>query len=169
MTLADALQSAFDQRQLAIDAAAAAQTALDTADQSARDGYKNFRKIVNGVFKTNATARTALGADGRIPGDREKFTTTAQTVYDAALARSTYLTALAKRGYDEAALTAEVAKLTALTAANATFKAADKAATEATAQRKAAARAFDLWWAEFSSTADVALHSRPDLRGLLKP
>jgi len=167
LTMADTLQAAFNDRQLAVDTADVAAVKLAVTDAAARTGFKDFRKVANGVFKTNETARTTLNLAGRISDDRQKFMTAADTVYAAALSRSTYLTALSKRGYTEATLQAERAKLAALTTAEAAFKLADEAATRATAQRKAAAKAFDTWWAEFTATASVALKDRPDLLGLL--
>jgi hypothetical protein len=167
LTLGEAVQSAFTDRQLAKDTRDAAFAALDAADLAARTGLRSFRRIAGGVFATNTTARETLNLNARISDDRQKLIGLAETTYQAALSRSTYLAALSKRGYDEAALNAELAKITALRQAEAAALESDQSATRATARRKDAAKAFDLWWKEFTATASVAFEGRQDLLGLL--
>ncbi|MBI3538493.1 MAG: hypothetical protein HY070_13165, partial [Chloroflexi bacterium] len=60
-------------------------------------------------------------------------------------------------------LTAEKAKLSALTSANAAHDAASAASTRATAQRDAAIQDLRKWWGEFRAVAQVAFKDRPDL------
>jgi len=155
----DALQLLITDRQLAMDTRDAAFAALAAADRDLRTGLKSFRRIAGGVFQTNPAARATLGLGARIPDDRQKLIGLCETTYQAVLTRSTYLAAVSKRGYDEAALNAELDKSAALRTI--------EAATRATAQRKAAAKTFDLWWKEFTATASVACQDRPDLLGLL--
>ena len=83
-----------------------------------------------------------MGVTGRVPDDQEKFLAFATAAYDSALSHSTYLTALSRCGYDQAALQTEQAKLAAVTAANAAFE---------------QAKSLDAWWAEFRAVAQVAL------------
>ena len=163
----DAVQAAFDARQAAIIAARDAGKVLKTTEAAARSGYADFRKIAQRVLKDNATAKAALCLPERLLQDQQKFATNVETAYNAGLSHSTYLTALAKRSYDEAAIQAELAKLKAFVQASADFEAAQNAATHATTERKAAAKDMDEWWADLCSVADVALKGRPDLLGLL--
>ena len=167
LTLSDAVQAAFTARQLAKDTSDAAFDTLDAADLAVRASLKGFRRIAGGVFQANSAARATLNLSARIPDDRQKLIGLAETTYQAALSRSTYLAAVSKRGYNEAALNAELDKVAALHAAEAAYLEADQAATRATAQRKGAAKAFDVWWKEFTATAGVAFQGRSDLLGLL--
>lgn len=163
----DAAQVAFNARQTAIDAQKEAAVALNAADKAARAGYADFRKIAQGVFRENATAKAALCLPERQLQDQQKFLTDVTAAYNSALTHSTYLVALTKRGYDTAAINAELAKLQAVVQANADHAAAQKAATRATQTREAAAKALDDWWADLRPAAEVALKDRPDLLGLL--
>jgi hypothetical protein len=90
-------------------------------------------------------------------------------VYNTVLTRVTYLAAPGKRGYDEAGISAELAKLKAMVQSAANADAARQAADRALALRKTAVQAFDDWWAELIAVAEVALKGRPDLLKLLKP
>ena len=163
----DAVQAAFDARQAAIIAARDAGKVLKTAEAAARSGYADFRKIAQRVLKDNATAKAALCLPDRLLRDQQKFVANVETVYNSGLSHSTYLKALATRGYDKTAIQAELAKLKAFVQASADFEAAQKAATRATADRKAAAKDMDEWWADLCPVAEVALKGRPDLLGLL--
>ena len=167
LALGEAVQSAFTDRQLAKDTSDVAFATLEAADLAVRTGLKSFRRIAGGVFATNTTARETLNLNARISDDRQKLIGLAETTYQAALSRSTYLAALSKRGYDEAALNVELAKIAALRQAEAAALESDQSAMRATTQRKDAAKAFDLWWREFTATAGVAFEGRPDLLGLL--
>ena len=120
------------------------------------------------MFKGNESAKSSLGVGGRAPDDQEKFLTVATVSYASALAHSTYLTALIRRGYNQAAVQAEQAKLKALTEADAAHQVAKAAAKRATADRDSAAKALDAWWAEFRAVAQVALKERPDLLAQLE-
>ena len=73
------------------------------------------------------------------------------------------MTALARRGYNQAAIEAEQARLDAVTQTNSAHETAKAAAVRATTDRDAAAKALDDWWAEFRAVAQVALKDRPDL------
>lgn len=165
--LCDAAQAAYNARQEAMAVEKSAAWAVRGADRAARAGFDDFRKIARAVFKTNPSARASVGADGRVPDDREKFLAAASAGYASALGHSTYLAALAKRGVAQATLQAEQAKLEALTGASAAHDAARAAARRATADRAAAAKAMDAWWSEFRAVAGVALKDRPDLLGPL--
>ncbi len=163
----DAVQATFDARQAAIIAARDAGKVLKAADVAARSGYVDFRKIAQRVLKDNPTAKAALCLPERLLQDQQKFLTDVETAYNSGLSHSTYLRALTTRGYDAAAIQAELAKLKALVQAGADLDSAQKAATRATADREAAARAMDEWWADLCPVAEVALKGRPDLLGLL--
>ncbi len=164
IALCDAAQVAFTARQSAQAAQQAAQLAEQAARQVARDGFQDFRKIARAVFRADPAAQTALGATGRVPSDQEKFLTLATAAYAAVLEHSDYLAALTQRGLDQSVIQAEQAKLEALVQANAAHEVAKAAAMRATAERNAAAKAMDDWWAQFRAIAQVALKDRPDLR-----
>jgi len=167
LSLCDAAQAAFNARQDAQAAQKQAAKAAGAADEAARAGFNDFRKIARAVFKDNASAQGNLGVTGRVPDDQEKFLTLASAVYTSALSHSTYMTALARRGYDQAAIEAEQARLDAVTQTNSAHETAKAAAVRATSDRDAAAKALDDWWAEFRAVAQVALKDRPDFLGLL--
>ena len=167
LALCEAAQTAFTARQQAMAAQSEAAIASRAADEAARSGFDDFRKIARALFKTNPAARQSLGVDGRPPDDREQFLTAASAAYSAALADNTLLTALARRGYPQAALEAEQGKLAALTTASAAHDRAQDAAKRATATRDSAAKALTGWWLEFQAVAKVALKNRSDLWGQL--
>ena len=163
----DAVQAAFDARQAAIIAVKDAGKVLKAADAAVRSGYADFRKIAQRVLKDNPTAKAALCLPERQLQDQQKLLTNVETAYNSALSHSTYLKALATRGYDEAAIQAELDKLKALVQAGADLDAAQKASVRTTADRAAAAKAMDEWWADLCPVAEVALKGRPELLGLL--
>ncbi len=167
LTLCDAAQSAFNVRQQALAAQTEAASAARDADAAARAAFDDYRKIARAVLKDNPAARRALGVEGRAPDDRERFLTAAEAAYAAALSNSTALSALSRRGYNQAALQAEQGKLAALTTASAAHDAAQAAAKRATAEREASAKTLDNWWNEFRVVARVALKDRSDLLGQL--
>jgi len=69
------------------------------------------------------------------------------------------MTALARRGYNQAAIEAEQARLDAVTQTNSAHETAKAAAVRTTTDRDAATKALDDWWAEFRAVAQVALRS----------
>ena len=167
LDLCAAAESAFGLRQQAMADQTQAAAAARAADRSARSGYDDFRKIARAVFKTDPAARQSLGIDARAPGDRETFQSVAGAAYTRALASTSTLAALAPHGFTQAALEAERVKLAALTTAGAAHDAAQAAATRATADRDAAAKALSDWWGKFRAVAKVALKARPELLGQL--
>ncbi len=167
LALCDAAQAGFNARQDALSSQQQASTAAQAADRAARAGFDDFRKIARAVFANDPVAQNALGAAGRVSHDQEQFLTAAAAACTAALNHPAYLTALSKRGYTQAALAAEQARLAALTQASAAHEAAKAAAQRATAERAAARKTLDVWWAEFRAVARVALKARSDLAGVL--
>ena len=168
LKVCDLAQTAFNARQLALDAKGTAAKALKLAESAARTGYADFNRIAAKVLADNPTAKAALVIPARLLNDQDKFLTNVEAAYNAALKRTTYLAALGKRGYTAEALQAELAKLKAWTQASADYDRAVQAAARTTAERKAAVKALKTWWAEFYATAQVALKDRPDVLGLLE-
>jgi hypothetical protein len=162
-------QAAFNARAAALDAANIARRLRKAAEAAARTGYTGFRKIAGSVFKTNPTAKAAVTFTDRQLADQQKFLTNIDGVYNTVLTRVTYLAALGKRGYDEAGVKAELAKLKAMVQSAADLEAAKQTADRALALRTTAVQAFDDWWAELIAVAEVTLKDRPDLLKLLKP
>ncbi len=169
VTAGNDAQVAFNARAAAIDAANTASRLRKAAEAAARTGYAGFRKIAGSVFKTNPAAKAAVTFTDRQLADQQKFLTDVEGVYNTVLARTTYLAALGKRGYDQAGMQAERAKLAAMVQTAADHEAAKQAASRALALRTTAVQAFDDWWAELLAVADVALKDRPDLLKMLKP
>lgn len=168
LALCDAAQAGFNARNEALAGQLQASAEMQAADLAARAGFDDFRKIARAIFANDPAAQRALGATGRVSHDQEQFLTAAAAVYAAALSHPAYLTALSKRGYTQAALTAEQARLAALTQASAAHEAAKAAAQRATAGRDAARKTLAAWWAEFRAVARVTLKARPDLAGAVR-
>lgn len=168
LALCDAAQAGFNARNEALAGQLQASAAMQAADRAARAGFDDFRTIARAVFAGDPAAQRALGATGRVSHDQQQFLTAAAAAYAAALSHPAYLTALSKRGYTQAALTAEQARLEALTQASAAHEAAKAAAQRATAGRDAARKTLGAWWAEFRAVARVALKARPDLAGAVR-
>jgi len=167
VALCDAAQARFNARNAALAEQQAAVTALEAAEAAARGGFSDFRTIARALFQRDAAALIGLRVKGRVPADREQFLTTANAAYDAALGNAGWAARLAPRGYDQAALQAEQAKLAALAQAAATHDAARAVAQRATAERDTAGQTLDDWWGEFRAAARVALKGRADLLGAL--
>ena len=158
-----AAQSSITARQQAIGAQKDATAKLATADDRARKAYADFRETARSVFQDDAT-RAALGLNGKISPDTQKFITATRASYDAALANASQLAGLAPYGYAQTAIEAARATLDALIAANNAQDSAIAAATRATQQRDAAVSALDAWLRQFRGIAKVALRARPDLQ-----
>jgi hypothetical protein len=167
LTACDLAQTTFNARQLAMDAKGTAAKALKLAESAARTGYADFNRIAAKVLAANPTAKAALVIPARLLSDQDKFLTNVEAAYNTALARTTYLAALGKRGYTAEAIQAELAKLKAWTKASADYDLAVQEAARTTTERKTTVKALKTWWAEFYATAQVALKDRPDLMGLL--
>ena len=164
----DTAQTRFNAREIAADNKRIAAKVLKAADTAARAGYAGFSRIAAKVFKDNPTAKAAVVIPSRQIQDQDKFLTFVEGAYNTAMSRSTYQAALNKRGYTADALQSELAKLKAWSKASADYEAAVQASNRTTAERKAAVKALQAWWAEFYATAQVALKDRPDLLGLLE-
>ena len=162
-------QATFNARAAALDAANTASRLRKAAEEAARTGYAGFRKIAGGVFKTNPTAKAAVTFTDRQLADQQKFLTNVEGVYNTVLTRTTYLAALGKRGYDQAGINAELAKLKAMVQSAADADTARQTADRTLALHKTAVQAFDDWWAELIAVAEVTLKDRPDLLKMLKP
>lgn len=164
----DDAQDKFNTRQLAMEERSAASKAMQQLDKAAHEHYTGFSRIASQVFRENATAKAAVVVPARDLKDQEKFLSNVTAAYNTALARSTYLAALGKRGYTEAVLQGELQRLESLSKASAAFETAKAAAVRATSERDAAIKALTRWWGEFSATAQVAFTERPDLLRLLE-
>ena len=143
-----------------------ARTKVQAAESAARSGFEDYRKIAQGVFKEDADAKSAVKATGRVPADQQKFFDFAGDAY-AAAQQPPYVVALAKRGYNAAALQAESVKLLAMNDAIAAFRTAEDCKEDATRQRNVAVKAVDRWWAEFKAVAEVCLKDNPQWKGEL--
>jgi hypothetical protein len=163
----DTAQAKFDVRQQAMSAEDSAAACFKTIESEARAGYKDFTTIAAKVLADAPAARNAIVIAARELRDQDKFRTNVEAAYQAALKDTAALAKLGKRGYDQAGVQAELAKLTAMSQANADYAAAQQAAKLALDEREAAYKALKAWWGEFYATAQVAFQGRSDLLGLL--
>ena len=163
----DTAQAKFDVRQQAMQAEDSAAACFKTIEREARAGYKGFTTIAARVLADAPAARDAVVIPARELRDQDKFRTNVEAAYKAALKDVAALAKLGKRGYDQAGVQVELAKLTAMSQANADYAAAQQAAKLALEEREAAYKALKAWWGEFHATAQVAFQGRSDLLGLL--
>jgi hypothetical protein len=161
ITLQQAAQAAYTARQTAMSAKTQAVSALNQAAAAARATYADFRETARGIFPA-ASDRIALGLNGSVLKDQQKFITQARASYQAAQ-NEPYAARLAIYGFPREALVAALATLDALSTADALQNTVLGEASKATADRDAAYAALDAWVRQFNHIAKVALRNRPDL------
>ena len=160
LALQQAAQDAFDTRQSAMNAQKKASNTADQAQAAARSAYMDFRETARVNFR-DSDARGALGLTGKIPGDMEKFITTARASYKAAQS-APYQATLATYGFPAAAIASALAALDALAEASKAQDDAISKAVKATTARDAAVEALEQWIKKFKSIASIALRPQPD-------
>lgn len=156
------LQAAIAHRQILIGRKSAAGSDLDYAAASAREAFKEYRGTVQAIATFTADDRKALGANGDIFKDRQKFITQATAAYTNA-ALPAYASTLAECGYPAAALTAARATLAAFYQADTDQSIVEGDATKATADRNIAYEELKTYLKQLKRLAKVALRHRPDL------
>jgi hypothetical protein len=139
-----------------------AAAALQTAEQAARAGFAGFRKKAQAAFGHQHAALALFGFDDHGLYDRRMFVAVASASYAAVLNNPQYLSALSPRGFDQAALRAEQAKLTALAQAGAAYEAAAAVVERAAVERDSSVKVMDLWWVEFEAASSAALKDHSD-------
>lgn len=157
--LATAAQSGVAARTTADSGQEAAAKALKAQDKKVRADFSEFRDSVRGLYAKKAD-RTALGADGEMPKDRDLAISTMRTGLTNAQT-APYATKLATYGYPApaiAALLAEVAQWESAINAHATAKGASTGTTE---QRNEAYKAMKDWKTQFLPIAKRALKGIP--------
>jgi hypothetical protein len=162
LSLQQAAENALIARQQAIGAQKEATLAVQKAEETARQAFKDFRDIARSIFK-DTSVRSALGVNDPIAKQLETFMTNAGTSYGAALAEPQYLAELARYGFPQSSIESARASLQALAAANDAQESAKAAASSATKQRDDAIAALDAWVRQFEGIAKVATRSRRDL------
>jgi len=161
VTLQAAAQDTFNARQQAIAKRDAASEAFDTAEKAARQTYADFRETARIMFSA-ATDRSALGLNGAVPKDLQKFITTATASYNAAKAAA-YVPVLAKVDFPATKVTAELAAVKKLGELHSKFDTADGDAATATTNRDTAYKAMAKWMSEYRRLAKIALRGKPGL------
>lgn len=159
MALYTAAQNAYNVRQQAIGRHKDLTAQWFDACEYTREDYRAFRDLARNLFPT-AAAQTALGVRGRIPRDFEQFIAHTQASYAAALNTPIYLAGLNARGFSTAELQAQADAVAALVDTYAALRAADIAATQATARRNAALGALEAWLVEFRAVLRFAARER---------
>ena len=155
-----AAQAAFGARQNAQGSASAVRETRDALADKVTDEFKAFRTTVqNGLPES---ARTPLGASGRLPVDLQKLGTLLESSYGAAKLPA-YLPALEKRKLSLAIFDARLVEAKALQKLDGDFKAADKGATIATKTRDEAGEAMRKWVTKFRKQAKSDLRHHPHL------
>ena len=160
-TLQAPAQAAYDARQIAIGAAASANSALAAAEKQERTDFADYREIARATFPL-PDDQDALGLKGIAPADLEKFLTAAQASYGAGK-KAPYTAKLTLRGYAPAAIDAELAGLKGVASFAKARDLAEGAAQRATTVRNTAAKALADWVSEFRTVAKRTLRTRPDL------
>jgi vacuolar-type H+-ATPase subunit H len=160
-SLQGSAQAAYGNRQRVLGAQKEATRALADAEKTARREYADFRQTARAIFGEEAD-RTALGLNGRVPGDLQKFITVARASYGAA-AGTTYAGALATYGYPAPTLQAASDTLDYLAQTDEAQAKAIGTATGGTGDRDAAFEALQAWVRQFRTIAKVAFRSKPEL------
>ncbi len=163
--LQEPAQAAFEARAAAMSKADTAQDRLAASLAEEQGDYTDYRETARAIF-TDKADKAALGLNGSMPRDLQKFLTEAKSAYSAGK-KAPYTESLTRRGYSPARLDAELAGLKLLGDLSAGSKRAAGAAQKATADRDKAAKSLKAWVSEFRRIAKRALRGRPDLLAAL--
>ena len=146
--LGEAAQGKFTLRQQAIGHIDTANSVLVSADGVVMKRATDFREVVRLCFKDDASRR-ALGATGKLPGDKQKLV----TLLRASLATAQtppYAAEMARRSYDAAGCALALAEVDALDSALHQRDAAVLAGTRVTSERNADYAALRAWRTDFN-------------------
>lgn len=157
--LQEAAMKGFVNRQSSRGPKGEAKQKRDDAWKAAKAEFTDYRGTVQDKYRDAAT-RTALGANGSVSGDLQKFVTQATAAYTTALA-SPQAGFLAKRSFTAERLNAALAALGELTELDDKFAETKGAAQGGTGARNKAVAAMDAWLAEFRNNARRALAKQP--------
>ena len=130
-------------------------------DGTARQAYADFRETARVKFSV-AADRSALGLNGAVPRDLQKFITTATSSHQAAQGAA-YTAVLTKAGIPAADLTADLAALKALGELHSQFDTKAGDAQQATEARDTAHDAMAKWVREYRRLGKIALRGKPGL------
>ena len=151
----------FEKRHSSLGAAQEAKARRDAAEAAARAEFEDYRATVRARFEDTAT-RKALGADGKVPPDLQKFVTAATAAYQAAL-KSSHAAWLAKRSFTAERLNGGLAQLAGLIELQANFSTGKGKASGATDERDTSVSELNTWMREFRTNVSLALRNKPDL------
>ncbi len=154
-------QAAYEARAAAMGKANEAQRMLDSATASERADFTDYRETARAIFRS-AAEKLALGLNGKLPEDLQKFLTAAKASYGAGK-KAPYAEPLARRGYSAARIDAELAGIKLVGDLAAGAARAGGAAQRTTKDRDAAAKALKAWVSEFRRIAKRALRGQGDL------
>ena len=164
--LQEAAQEAFNARQTASGQEAFAKGARDKADAAARAQFSDYRQTCQINF-TQPADRGALGANGKVLTDSQKFITTARSAY-AAAGKAPYADTLEVYGYDAKKLKEAQVGLDVLSNAETEYSRKAGATINATQARDDAHEELMKWFSKFRRFAKLALKSQPGLLEKLK-
>lgn len=154
-------QGAYEARAAAMGKADSAQDLLDAAVATERKDFTDYREIARAIF-TDPADKVALGLNGTLVKDLQKFLTAAKASYSAGK-KAPYTEKLTKRGYSPARIDAELAGIKLAGDLSAGAKRAAGAAEKATKDRNGAYSSLKSWVSEFRRIAKRALRGRADL------
>ncbi len=161
VALQTAAQGAYSDRQKAIAELDFSSKAFGDAEVIARKSYADFRETARVKFSSDAD-QAALGLNGAVPKDLQKFITTANASYVGAQAVA-YGPVLTKAGYAPAALVAALLALKALATLHTNFTTTDGNATKATDTRDTAYKKMAKWVGDYRRLGKIALRAKPGL------
>ena len=162
LTQQQTLQTNFNNRQQALGGFSQATATFNAHFAADLRNVSDFRKTTRGLLK-DPSARLALGLNGSLPRDLQKFLTAARASYTTALNTPDYLSVLAQNGYPAATLQALLDDLDALITADNAQTQAEGNAARALQQRDATASTLTTFMGQFKTAAQIALRGRPDL------
>ena len=162
LTLQALAQAAFNTRQTSIGGQKGSSSVAGGDDKTVRQAYADFPETARANF-TSPADRSALGLNGKVPADFEKFLTTARASYQAAKGAA-YSDTMAEYGYPSDKLDDELDSLMDLENSATDHNSAQGAAQTATKVRNQAHATLMTWMRKFRRIAKVALRGQPDLR-----
>jgi hypothetical protein len=165
LTLFTTAQAKFDARQEALGVATLARKARDMARAIMKKEYRSYRTIVQVNYRK--ADRANLGANGRMPTNSGKFLTNVRNAYKCAL-NEPYLSVLSIFGFTQERLTAALAVLDKVAAAENAYENAESKAQAAAESREIAAAALKHWTMKLRAIAKNLLMDHPALLDLLK-
>ncbi len=156
------------------NAAVAAATAANGAQKQCTDevartekvamtAYQDLSTIAKAKFKANPGVLSKLGLDRPMPRTTAGIASASYILFDNASSDPEVKAIIAERGYDDAKLAGERAKIEAFDKADDRQEAAKGANQQASAAEVAAMKKLNDWFAEYKKVAKIALREKKNL------